>query len=412
VKTNTGNRFYVYALLVGSSVESLTPFYIGKGCGKRLNHHFKPWSLKSKSYKNNKIKAAIASGLILQAVKLWDNLLEDKALETEQKEIAWFNSTSIKLCNVYDGGLAKSYDKNLKKIEPIELDRLIKSFLAKPGITLLQDWIKHVSHVYSVGSAKNIYRGEVYASLRQKYPGFGGKMTEEQTVEYQARLSARVSGSKNPAYLPKLNISQMLLAKMLSPIQTVVGVCKYISGLGYAKPAQNQKPLISFFKPPKVKVIKPPKVKVIKPPKVKAIKPPELKIAYSTFERQQIMQMYLVALKAEPLRMSPSIFVKEYLLIVGYGALVSWFKRSGAYMPRAIGNKSNGGRATAIKTRRPVQQYKDGKLVAKFDSCTQAAALLGYSQGNIRNVCEGTWAQAYGFQWKYSGAKPLPETTE
>jgi hypothetical protein len=156
------------------------------------------------------------------------------------------------------------------------------------------------------------------------------------------------------------------------------------------------------IKPPKAKVIKPPKAKVIKPPKAKVIKPPKLKLAYNIVERQQIMQMYLLALEAEPKRMSPAIFVVEYKLIVDKAALVAWFKRGSVHLPKAIGNKSNGGKATAIKTRRPIQQYKNDKLVAEFDSCTQAATELGYSQGNIRNVCEGTWAQAYGFQWKYT----------
>ena len=79
------DRYYVYALLIGSSSESMTPFYIGKGCGKRLEHHFKPWSLKHKSYKNNKIIAAQKYGIKLLAVKLWDNLPEEKALELEQQ---------------------------------------------------------------------------------------------------------------------------------------------------------------------------------------------------------------------------------------------------------------------------------------------------------------------------------------
>jgi hypothetical protein len=386
------DKYYVYALLIGSSSESMTPFYIGKGCGKRLEHHFKPWSLKHRSYKNNKIKAAISQGISLKAVKLYDNLPEQKALELEQQEILWFNTTTIKLCNIYDGGLAKNYNKNLKPVSKEELKNLIESFLLKPGVKLLSDWIKHTENIYTVGTAKNIWRGETYKTVRAPFKNFGGTMDEEQIKEYRLRLSARVSGCNNPTYLPKLNNCQILLARVLSPDLSLNGIKNYISTLGFARPSREQSKLL----PPKEKVIKPPKEKVIKPPKEKVIK-----LNYNVLERRQIMQMYLEDIKNEPLKMSPEIFVKKYKLIVKASAIRAWFKRSKTHRPKAIGNKSNGGKATALKNQRPIQQFKDGFLLEEYLSCTQAANKLDYSQGNIRNACEGVLKTAYGFQWRY-----------
>jgi hypothetical protein len=429
------DKYYVYALLIGSSSESMTPFYIGKGCGKRLEHHFKSWSLKHKSYKNNKIKAAISQGVSLKAVKLYDNLPEQKALELEQQEILWFNTTTIKLCNIYDGGLAKNYNKNLRPVSKEELKNLIESFLLKPGVKLLSDWIKHTKDIYTVGTAKNIWRGETYKAVRAPFKNFGGTMNEEQIKEYRLRLSARVSGCNNPTYLPKLNNCQILLAKVLSPDLSLNGIKNYISTLGFAKPNREQSKLLppkekvikppkeKVIKPPKGKVIKPPKEKVIKPPKEKVIKPPKervikppkervikppkervIKLDYNALERGQIMQMYLEDIKKEPLKMSPENFVKKYKLIVKARTIYAWFERSKTHCPKAIGNKSNGGKATALKTQRPIQQFKDGFLLEEYLSCTQAANKLNYSQGNIRNACEGVLKTAYGFQWRYKSS--------
>ena len=52
-------------------------------------------------------------------------------------------------------------------------------------------------------------------------------------------------------------------------------------------------------------------------------------------------------------------------------------------------------------TSRPVEQIKDGKVVATYRSIGDAARRLGKYPSNIRNCAAGMIHQAYGFQWVY-----------
>lgn len=96
--------YYVYQLrLLGSD----SPFYIGKGKGRRKAYHFTPSGLKSRSLKNSIIKKAINDGVEILSEILFSGLSEDEALNKEVELIALYGrrdmGTGI-LANHTDGG--------------------------------------------------------------------------------------------------------------------------------------------------------------------------------------------------------------------------------------------------------------------------------------------------------------------
>lgn len=98
-------RFYVYAYF---ELGSDTPFYIGKGTGKRAYDHLSSWYLKGKkTLFHNKIRKMLRDGSHPCVRILHEDLTEDEALKTEMDLIAKYgrrdNGTGC-LCNVTDGG--------------------------------------------------------------------------------------------------------------------------------------------------------------------------------------------------------------------------------------------------------------------------------------------------------------------
>ena len=49
-----------------------------------------------------------------------------------------------------------------------------------------------------------------------------------------------------------------------------------------------------------------------------------------------------------------------------------------------------------------VLQWKDGRIVAFYDSLKQAGRKTGMSWQNIKNVCEGKYKYAGGYEWTYA----------
>jgi len=52
-------------------------------------------------------------------------------------------------------------------------------------------------------------------------------------------------------------------------------------------------------------------------------------------------------------------------------------------------------------TQKEVEQYKDGKLIAIYNSACEVQRTLGYAKGHIVECCNGKRRTAYGYEWKY-----------
>ncbi|RXK87136.1 NUMOD4 domain-containing protein [Filimonas effusa] len=54
--------------------------------------------------------------------------------------------------------------------------------------------------------------------------------------------------------------------------------------------------------------------------------------------------------------------------------------------------------------RKPVKQYQGRKLVARYESVSEAARKTGYGEKEIIMVAKGRWTHYHGFRWSYATA--------
>ena len=95
--------YYVYQLRLENSE---SPFYIGKGRGRRMLDHFKNSELKKRSHKNNVINKAIREGVEVLREVLYEGLTEEQAHAKEIELIALYGRRVNGGCltNATDGG--------------------------------------------------------------------------------------------------------------------------------------------------------------------------------------------------------------------------------------------------------------------------------------------------------------------
>lgn len=139
-------RYYVYQLRL---VNSIVPFYIGKGCRYRKNSHLSESSLKRQSLKNSIIKKAMSEGVEVLSEILFSGLSEDEALNKEVELIAFYGRRDIGtgiLANHTDGGDGmtgwKVSSETRKKIGRSSAGR-IASALARERMSKSQTGKKH-----------------------------------------------------------------------------------------------------------------------------------------------------------------------------------------------------------------------------------------------------------------------------
>jgi hypothetical protein len=89
------NIYYVYQLRLANSE---TPFYIGKGKGRRANSHLTMSSLATRNHKNHIIKKAMMDGIVVLTEIIHQNLTEPDALAIEASLIAEYGRRN-------DGGI-------------------------------------------------------------------------------------------------------------------------------------------------------------------------------------------------------------------------------------------------------------------------------------------------------------------
>lgn len=97
------DEHYVYLLI---DPTTNTPFYVGKGKGRRCDYHI--WEARSKTYKKSyrlhKIRSLLSKGIEPKVIKVEENVSDALAKDFEMLIIAELRSLNIKLTNVTDGG--------------------------------------------------------------------------------------------------------------------------------------------------------------------------------------------------------------------------------------------------------------------------------------------------------------------
>lgn len=187
------NHFYTYIL---SDPRNGLPFYVGKGQGRRIEHHFREAHTTQKnSYKLQKIRKIESLGLVVIVSKVEENVSDSEAQDFEKLIIAEARAKGIELTNMTDGGDGsagyKHRPESLAKIGAAQRGvPKPDSQKVKLSAYLLQNPI-HLRDGVTAQSGENHW---AYGKTGALNPNFGRKDTPEQIAVKRQRLTGKKTG--------------------------------------------------------------------------------------------------------------------------------------------------------------------------------------------------------------------------
>lgn len=141
------------------------PFYVGKGRGNRINMGINESS--KDYYKNRKIKSMIKDGYFPIALKIFENMSEEKAFDMESfiiKNIGREDLGLGPLCNLTDGGEGT-----------VNITPEWKKILSKPVIQIkCGDVINEYNSIKEASEKTGIIKQNISSALTGRYKSAGG----------------------------------------------------------------------------------------------------------------------------------------------------------------------------------------------------------------------------------------------
>lgn len=201
------DKYYVYALCKPNG----DVFYIGKGKGKRINHHFQEYHLKRSNSRKNKTIRKYGNSVKREILCYFDT--EDRAYEYEEWLISYYGL-------VDEGGCLYQYAKTRDEYSDKFINEISKPNLPKPSqkiysedviLRLYQDYFEKSLPLYEI--CKNI--GMKYSYATQVTTGTKCKILYKKYIESGVVVKNRDFSTKSKRSNKNLTDEDFIKAKDL-----------------------------------------------------------------------------------------------------------------------------------------------------------------------------------------------------